>query len=125
SPVNPDDPTKPVTPDDNVTPGTAGPLSIDFASNFYFGEQEISTEDKVYYSASQSFNGGTAGPNYVQVTDRRGTLEGWKLSVKQQAQFKTAEDDQLVGAAITLKNASVNSTMAAEYAPTAPTSLAL
>lgn len=112
-PTNPD-PEKPVTPINptepgTVLPGTAGPLSIDYASSFQFGEQAITTIDKVYYAQVQKFADDSTGPNYVQVTDKRGTLEGWSLSVKQNSQFKTATSNELTGAKITLKNAGVAS----------------
>lgn len=102
-PVVPIDPTNPLGP----KPGTSGPLSIDYASSFQFGEQVISTVDKVYYAAIQKFADANTGPNYVQVTDKRGTLEGWSLSVKQNSQFATADRDELIGAKITLKNANI------------------
>ncbi|MBP1039609.1 WxL domain-containing protein [Vagococcus sp. BWB3-3] len=109
-PVSPIDPTDPEGPN----PGTAGPLSIDFASSYAFGEQVISTLNKVYYADIQEFTGDTTGPNYVQVTDKRGTLEGWKLSVKQNGQFATADDDILTGAQITLKKGGVTSNLASD-----------
>ena len=87
-PVDPTDPEKPVDPvdptdPDGPNPGTAGPLSIDFASSFQFGNQLITSETKDYYAQLQEFAAGAAGPNYVQVTDKRGTQEGWSLSVVQ------------------------------------------
>ena len=42
-------------------------------------------------------------PNFVQVTDNRGTNAGWKLSVTQNDQFKTADGKELTGATLTLK----------------------
>ena len=76
-PINPD-PENPVTPIDPTNPngpnpGTAGPLSIDYASSLHFGENKISTKNEVYYAKAQAFTGGSEGPNYVQVTDNRGT----------------------------------------------------
>ena len=43
------------------------------------------------------------GPNYVQVTDNRGTEAGWSLKVKQEGQFKSTSGKELTGAAITFK----------------------
>ena len=40
-------------------------------------------------------------PTYVQVTDKRGTLAGWKLTLSQPEQFKTATGEELVGAQLT------------------------
>jgi len=90
-PIDPLNPTQPVTPENPdptipVVPGTPGPLSIDFASSFDFGTQEITSEDMVYSAAAQKYKdatgNATTGPNYVQVTDNRGTLAGWSLTVK-------------------------------------------
>ncbi len=41
---------------------------------------------------------GSKKPTYVQVTDKRGTLAGWKLTLSQPEQFKTATGEELVGA---------------------------
>lgn len=93
NPVDPTDPTQPASPENPdgtlPNPGTAGPLSIDFASSFDFGTQKITSSDMTYTAAAQKFADGTTGPNYVQVTDNRGTLAGWSLSVTQNAQFST------------------------------------
>lgn len=122
SPITPN-PAIPVTPVDNVTgaaptSGTPGPLSIDFASSFNFGTQSISTTNKTYYASAQNYTESAAtvtGPNYVQVTDTRGTLVGWNLSVTQDAQFETSDAIPyvLTGAAVTLGNANVTSNLAA------------
>lgn len=131
NPVDPTDPEKPVTPVDPtdpekpVNPGTDGPLSIDYASSFLFGTQKISSNDKTYFAQPQAFKDGSTGPNYVQVTDKRGTLEGWALSVKQEAQFTTEENQTLEGATISFTNASLTSSMADEFKPTAQTKATL
>ncbi|WP_103653040.1 WxL domain-containing protein [Bacillus thuringiensis] len=122
NPVDPLDPTNPVTPTDPNLPGgitpdpgdTTGPLSIDFASEFNFGQQKITTVDTIYNAEPQGYKKAdgtsTTGPNYVQVTDNRGTLAGWSLEVKQNddfiAQNATAGTSgaTLTGASITLKN---------------------
>ena len=129
-PVDPLDPTHPVTPVDPtdptkpVEPGTAGPLSIDFASSFDFGNQSITSSDMTYYAVAQSFSDGHSGPNYVQVTDNRGTLSGWTLSVLQNAQFSTGGTGAgsiLDGAQISLSNGhivSASATPADQYAAT-------
>ena len=61
-PVDPEnpDPNKPVDPVDPVTgekpePGTNGPLSIDFASTLYFGENVISTKDETYFAYAKNY----------------------------------------------------------------------
>ena len=43
------------------------------------------------------------GPNYVQVTDNRGTEAGWSLKVKQEGQFKSTSGKELTGALSRLK----------------------
>ncbi len=49
-----------------------------------------------------SANENQEGPNFVQVTDNRGTESGWTLNVRQNGQFKTAEDQELTAAQIRL-----------------------
>ncbi len=127
NPVDPTDPEKPVDPidptdPDGPNPGTAGPLSIDFASSFQFGKQLITSETKDYYADLQSFAASPDAPNYVQVTDKRGTQEGWSLSVVQNGQFKTADDEALEGAALSIANGSMTSITDMQYAPTATAS---
>lgn len=114
-PTNPD-PEKPITPVDPTdpngpNPGTNGPLSIDYASSLFFGTQKITSKTEVYYAETQKYldanDAEQEGPNFVQVTDNRGTESGWTLKVKQNGQFKTAEDQELTAAQIRLNNGSV------------------
>lgn len=115
-PVDPEEPGEPVDPTDPTepggegkpNPGTPGPLSIDYASSLTFGEQKITSTDQTYFAAAQKFKGREEGPNYVQVTDNRGTDEGWSLQVTQDGQFKTEAGKVLDGAEITFNNAWVN-----------------
>ncbi|WP_022792023.1 WxL domain-containing protein [Weissella halotolerans] len=102
-PVDPDDPNdkNPVDPDK----GTQGPLSIDYVSDFNFGKQKISSKDMTYFAKAQKFVDDTK-PHvlYAQVTDNRGTGQGWQLNVKQDAEFKTADGtNTLTGAQIAIK----------------------
>lgn len=113
-PVDPVDPTDPMGPN----PGTAGPLSIDFASSFQFGNQKITSETMDYYAKLQEFISSLAGPNYVQVTDKRGTQEGWSLSVIQNGQFKTAQSEVLAGASLSISSGTAISVTDKQYAPT-------
>lgn len=109
NPVNPVDPTDPEGPD----PGTPGPLSIDYASSLDFGINKISSVNETYYARAQTFNESIGSrPNYVQVTDSRGTNAGWTLSVKQNGQLTATTattNDVLTGAEIVLKNPAVKS----------------
>lgn len=112
---NPDKPIKPVdptVPGGEPNPGTQGPLSIDFASSLDFGTQEITSRTEYYQAASQKytdFDGEDGeGPNFVQVTDNRGTEAGWSLSVKQNGQFYSSEwEQELDNAEITFNNGGI------------------
>lgn len=115
-PVDPTDPTKPVTPTDPTDPngpkpGTAGPLSIDYASSLDFGTQKITSKDELYKAKAQKYldkdSNEKTGPNFVQVTDNRGTESGWTLQVKQNGQFKTADAQELKGAQVVFKAGNV------------------
>lgn len=118
SPVDPSTPTNPITPIDPINPGnpipdgTAGPLSIDFASSFNFGKQKITSTTQTYSAVAQEYTDTEKnqkfGPNFVQVTDNRGTEKGWTLLVKQDAQFTSSKDKKILdGAQVYLTNGNV------------------
>ncbi|PEF45192.1 cell surface protein [Bacillus cereus] len=114
NPVDPENPGTEVEPENpdgsKPDPGTNGPLSLDYASSLDFGTNVISTKDEVYNAKAQKLKDGSYVPNYAQVTDNRGTLKGWSLSVKQNGQFKSSTDGkELQGAQITFNHAVVNS----------------
>ncbi|WP_165005763.1 WxL domain-containing protein [Enterococcus sp. ZJ1668] len=107
-PVYPEDPTNP----DGPEQGTKGPLSIDFASSFDFGNHEISNKDQSYFARPQTYKEGNVTPNYVQITDDRGTGGGWVLKIKQKGQFtatEKAEYETLDGAEILLTHPKLES----------------
>lgn len=110
-PINPLDPKNPEPPTpEPPKQGTSGPLSIDYASDFDFGIQEISTIDKYYYAKPQLYKSPVAPtPNFVQVTDKRGTNAGWVLNLKQEGQFKNeaTQNKTLVGAKLTFTKGEV------------------
>lgn len=132
-PSKPMDPTNPdseedVTPEDPTNPdgkpgaGTSGPLSIDYASSLDFGVNQIANKDITYYANAQKLNtekGSKYTPNYVQITDNRGTNAGWTLKVKQGGQFSndTAQHKELTGAQIQFVDPTVTSNSTAK-APT-------
>jgi hypothetical protein len=112
-PLNPD-PDKPILPSnpDGSTPdtGTAGPLSLDFASSLDFGVQQITSSTVDYNASAQKYTdkdgkNETNGPDFVQLTDNRGSFAGWTLSVKQAGQFATASGQELDGAAVSFGSA--------------------
>lgn len=128
-PVDPSDPKDPVVPEgpggETPQPGTPGPLSIDFASSLDFGTNVISNRDQVYYAAPQKVKvaGGATEerPNYVQISDNRGTNKGWTLTVKQNGQLSNAStlNNELTGAEISLADATATSASTTVVAPTA------
>lgn len=115
-PVNPNkpDPTLPVFPQNpdgsKPNPGGNGSLTIDFASSFDFGNHKISNKDQTYLAKAQKyFDSEVLTPNYVQVTDRRGTFAGWNLKVVEKTQVTQIDSGPqkykvLKGATINLKS---------------------
>ncbi|MGH1298666.1 WxL domain-containing protein [Bacillus pretiosus] len=131
NPIKPGEVVEPVidpeNPDDTHEKGTDGPLSIDYVSNFNFETQKASGNNEIYYAKLDTVKGKDGNeevPNFLQVTDNRGTNAGWKLSVTQNDQFKTADNKELTGAALTLKNGTPNSASGSD-APTAAQDIAL
>lgn len=122
-PVNPNqpDPSLPVYPQNpdgsKPNPGGSGVLTIDFASSFDFGNHKISNKNQTYLAKAQKyFNSENLTPNYVQVTDRRGTFSGWTLKVVESAQFtQTSSGPQkykvLNGAVVNLNDPVITSTI--------------
>ncbi|MBA3927715.1 WxL domain-containing protein [Listeria rustica] len=118
-PVDPTDPGTDVTPTDPVAP-TTGALRIDFASQFNFGTQTISGAAKDYhalYSEIQPLDAGGLAtgpkkyvPQYVQVTDNRGSNAGWNLTVSG-TEFTNASSQTLAGATLTLGGGTLSSAM--------------
>ncbi|MDT2012744.1 WxL domain-containing protein [Carnobacterium divergens] len=102
NPIDPNNPEKPpVDPEDpnNEGTGNKGPLSIDYISNVEFGEKEIQSGDTVYNAKNEN--------PYVQVTDKRGTGAGWKLSAKA-TPFKNKEGNkELIGTTLSVKNGQI------------------
>ncbi|MGO2099729.1 WxL domain-containing protein [Vagococcus salmoninarum] len=120
------EPTDPEEPGTEVIPGgeiisTEGPLRLDFVPMLNFGAQVISQEDQMYFANAQLFKSDTpARANYIQVSDTRGTLAGWQLSVRQEHQFKNdnTKNKQLEGAVLSFDKQWANSSFSKEYQPT-------
>lgn len=113
-PEIPEIPVDPETEVPEVIDPNPGPLSLDYASALYFGKNKISGKTEIYSAKAQQFDREgklESVPNYAQVTDKRGNLAGWTLSVKQDDVFKTASGEQLTGAQIDFTNA-VSATIA-------------
>lgn len=118
-PTDPEIPGKEVEPEGEIIK-TDGPLRLDFVPLLNFGRQVLSREDRLYTVNAQSFKDGTSPrANYVQVTDNRGTLEGWQLSVRQETQFLANSDgkSELSGAVLSFDKQWANSTMSLDIRP--------
>ncbi|MEG2873724.1 WxL domain-containing protein [Carnobacterium sp.] len=110
--VDPENPGEPGGEIVTVPPkeGTAGPLSIDYVSDFQFDTQLISGNDERYYSklttiADKDGSNQREVPNFIQITDNRGNNMGWSLSVRQNGQLTSQTTNaELTGAAITIHN---------------------
>ena len=118
--LGPVSPVDPMNPEIEVDPENKpeleeeqGLLSIDFASQFTFGEQAISTRTKRYYAQPQrllnpdgTVNEAEERPNYIQISDRRPEegRHGWQLAVTQNNQFKDLQENELRGARLSLTN---------------------
>lgn len=101
NPVDPEDPNppNPIDPEDPDNPGTGeeGPLSIDYISNIKFGGHKISGKNISYKALNKN--------PFVQVTDTRGSGDGWSLSAKV-TKFKNG-NKVLQGASLSMKDAVV------------------
>ncbi|MBU5360456.1 MAG: WxL domain-containing protein [Enterococcus sp.] len=92
-PIVPDD-----THDDDPSTGGTGALSIPFASNITFGQQEIRQGDTDYFAMNQK--------PHVQVNDTRGGAKGWTLGVTI-SPFVGENGKELTGAKMSLANGKV------------------
>jgi hypothetical protein len=111
-PINPDEQVNPENPP--VLPEDQGLVSIDFVSQFNFGEVAIQAGEATYEALPQRLlnEDGTVNteeerPNYVQISDRRSAEDrgGWSLfATLADDGFKNDADEILRGAAIHLAN---------------------
>ncbi|WP_349730543.1 WxL domain-containing protein [Peribacillus frigoritolerans] len=103
-PANPDNPALPSPIDpmdpDNGGTGNSGSLTLDYVSNIHFGTQKI-------MGGNTTYNANNKDP-YVQVSDKRGTGEGWALTAKA-SELKISTGEPLQGAELTFKNGQVKS----------------
>lgn len=92
-PIVPDD-----THDDDPSTGGTGALSIPYASNITFGQQEIRQGDTDYFAMNQK--------PHVQVNDTQGGAKGWTLGVTI-SPFVGENGKELTGAKMSLANGKV------------------
>lgn len=121
-PVDPIEPDVEATPENPpVIPENQGLLSLDFVSQFQFGQAPIRSGEGTYHALPQQIDrdegatGTRERPNYVQVTDQRNSQEetSWRLSATLDAQgFRNEENDYLIGAQIHLANQQLVTTSA-------------
>ncbi|MFD2829937.1 WxL domain-containing protein [Corticicoccus populi] len=92
-PVDPEDPSQPgdVDEDDGNITGETGPFTLDYVSHIDFGSHEISPSSQVYNSTTER--------PYIQVSDRRGTGEGWNVTASAST-FNDGSDPSLPGSVI-------------------------
>jgi hypothetical protein len=121
-PENPDpdnpfvpSPERPTDPQDYPT-DQAGPLTLDYVSSIEFGEQPIQANTETYQST-------TLRP-FIQVSDRRGTGEGWHVTA-QASNFSNTEEVTLPGATINFTGGSVTSNNTTGSAPEASDNIIL
>lgn len=111
----------PSTSNEDKRKDNRGPLVIDYVSDFHFNIEKMSGNNVTYYAktatvfetqadADANTNPVTV-PNYVQVTDDRGTNAGWTLKVKQTKDFATStavaganDGSTLKGTTLKIKN---------------------
>lgn len=111
-PVNPDDPSQPLFPGGGGGLPGSGALVLNYVSPISFGPQQITSIEKIYPSL-------TLKP-FVQVTDVRGTGEGWQLRATAGTFTRSGDASPLPGAIITMKNGKAFSANAGASVP-APT----
>lgn len=100
-PENPENPNTEITPDSGNNTEQVGPLSLDYISNVDFGSHDISTSAITHATT-------TIEP-YIQVTDRRGTGEGWNVQAIANS-FTSAGENTLPGSTISFLNGGTIST---------------
>ena len=100
-PENPENPNTEITPEDGNNTAQVGPLSLDYISNIDFGSHDISTSSETHAT--------TTSEPYIQVTDRRGTGEGWNVQAVANS-FISDGENTLPGSTISFLNGGTNST---------------
>ncbi|HJE17241.1 MAG TPA: WxL domain-containing protein, partial [Enterococcus casseliflavus] len=111
-------PRDPIAPDIEVNPENKpdipehlGFISIDFISQYSFGDVSISADTKQYNALPQRLSSADGSvteerPNYVQISDRRAQFTGWELNATLSAAgFRNDRGEELRGARIILENA--------------------
>lgn len=105
--VDPEDPEVIIDPVD-PTPSVKSDLRIDYISPLDFGKVKLAQTDRVYSTLATQIGNRFRG-SFIQISDFREKKTGWTLQVKQEHQFKTTDDEELVGAVLSLDKGWANS----------------
>lgn len=98
----PVDPNETITPEDGKETGSNGPLSIDYVPNFLFGDVTIGSTTVTAMDTNSN--------PFIQVSDKRGTGEGWTLKLAA-TPFKNEEKGtQLAGTTLTIGSINAQAT---------------
>lgn len=104
-PVDPDDPEQPIQP---IQPPSAGPLSMSYVTDLYFGDQTVSSGAQTYYAdtAVVTRTDGTTSEvaNFVQLSDLSGSGNGWNLYCQFDQPLTNEANDQIKGAELRFTN---------------------
>lgn len=102
--LDPTDPSKTLDPQpDEGKTGDTGSLTLDYVTNLNFGTHDVSIAEQTYTATNDP-------QPFTQVTDRRGTSTGWRLTV-QAANFQSDGEDTLPGASLTFENGTTASNL--------------
>lgn len=109
-PVDPLDPSEEIEAD---KPATGGEYSIIYTSDFQFGEHKLSSGDATFYAANPTitYPDGTKKEvtNFVELADRSGSKNGWKLSAKLAGPLSKSDGTTIKGTTLSIGNIQANS----------------
>jgi len=122
-PVSPNDGKTPITPTTPGVPNTSNPvlsgdgLTLDFVPALNFGTHYVDASSAHTWSAWAADDGtGKAIPQFMQVSDNRGTPSGplgWSVALTQTAQFAGATAGNLTNAVLTFNADGTNNVVSA------------
>ncbi|NGG35309.1 WxL domain-containing protein [Enterococcus faecalis] len=104
-----------------IVPETDGSLNLSYVSRLNFGENIFSNKNEVHSASVQELKNVDGRSTdfsqlFAQVIDNRGSLEGWKLTAKQDTQLMTVNKQQaLIGAKVSFKNTSMKTISKSKY----------
>lgn len=92
-------------PDDDPT-GDSGALTLDYVSSVDFGEHKVSTKTETYKAE-------TLRP-FIQVSDKRGTAEGWSVTAQASSFTDSYDEQSLNGSTLSFLNGDTSSKSTAD-----------